>query len=65
MFAALVAIHVVVLWRATGGGSGGDNTSTNMYDRGALQREGPIVIPFVVSMTGCGEDPFMEGVSYS
>ena len=72
----LILIHVIVLWRATGNQGGSQEkdevenpSATNTKDdpeRTELRgNDDPVVIPFVVSMTGCGEDPFMEGVSWS
>ena len=68
----LVGIHVLILWRATDG-TGVLQSNTAAGSERALQNNknsnnninnGPVVIPFVVSMTNCGEDPFMEGVSW-
>ena len=61
LLVALVIIHIIVLWRAMGGGESMNNAAK--YIDFTPPKSGPTVIPFVVSMTGCGEDPFLEGVS--
>lgn len=71
MFGGVVMIHAILFWKMAGNGPGmPTDVSSNVGDRGVPQisiqrgkQETTTVIPFVVSMTKCGEDPFMEGAA--
>ena len=68
MFGGVVLIHVILFLKVSSSSSRTTNDGS-VVDGGLPQikikkgKNGVPVIPFVVSMTNCGEDPFMEGAA--
>ena len=69
MFGIIVMIHAILFWKMAGTGSEVRNAHSSNLVAGVplisikKGRDGATVIPFVVSMTKCGQDPFMEGAA--
>ena len=59
LFGGVILIHVVLFWKATGdtGIDGSVEVNGRFSPRNSKHAT---VIPFVVSMTSCGDEPFME-----
>ena len=70
MVGGVVLIHAILFWKVSISNTTITNEGSASFVDGGLPqmkiktgKNGVPVIPFVVSMTNCGEDPFMEGAA--